>query len=256
MKKLTVLNASESIARRREKMRRESLAREDRRLEDVLATPPSQQPPSQQPSVGARSSQAAVVDEEAGIITITIPATASTYSDATSMSRLVDSLLFPADEARLNQMGVVAAADWGASRAFQVLTSSLHLRKSVVAQEKRIQDVSKANIGLRQREAASRKAEQDSQQRLRDSKAEVERLRRELAERTAEVESLREQCISIVDDAIIKARGKLMLDFKEGRTFLWDPNEDILLMRELLEEGAGHPGGQDEEQAPDLSQLG
>ena len=120
MKKLTVPSASESIARRREKRKRESLVRADVRVEDVLATPPSRQPPSQQPSSGVGSSQAAVVDEEAGTITITIPATASTYSDATSMSKLADSFLFPADEARLNQMGAVAAADWGVSRAVQV----------------------------------------------------------------------------------------------------------------------------------------
>ena len=120
MKKLTVASASESIARRRGKRKRESLVRADVRVEDVLATPPSRQPPSHQPSSGVGLSQAAVVDEEAGTITITIPATASTYSDATSMSKLADSFLFPADEACLNQMGAVAAADWGVSRAVQV----------------------------------------------------------------------------------------------------------------------------------------
>ena len=79
----------------------------------MLVTPPSQQLPSQQPTAGVGSSQTAVVDEEAGTITITIPANASTYSDATTMSKLADSFLFPVDEARLNQMGAVATTDWG-----------------------------------------------------------------------------------------------------------------------------------------------
>lgn len=61
-------------------------------------------------------------------------------------------------------------------------------------------------------------------------------LKRELAEKNAEVESLREQCLSIADDTIIRVRGELMLEYKVGNTSHWNLDEDIQLMREMIEE--------------------
>lgn len=115
MKKLTVPSANKSITRCHEKRKRESSAREERRAEDVAATPPSLQPAAE-----AESSKTVVLDEETEMITFSIMASTSTYSDTASISQLTNSFLFPADETRLNQMGVVTAVDWGVSRAFQV----------------------------------------------------------------------------------------------------------------------------------------
>ena len=122
----TFLSAKKALEKRKgdsEKKRKRHLL--DTSHVDRVTTGQSTPSGLAEPSLRKASTKKSKVVEEDDVVTLTLPANASTYSNTSFSDTVVDSLLFPVDQKRLSDIGTIQAANRSITCQYQVSCSSL-----------------------------------------------------------------------------------------------------------------------------------
>ncbi|GAB2292107.1 hypothetical protein Dimus_026359 [Dionaea muscipula] len=146
------------------------------------------------------------------------------YADPASLIDLLDEFLFPKDFQRYKEMDASEVIDLSIQ---EMMKMTLFVRRQHSKNITKLADLCTEVQNYRLSETSLKEKHEGLEK-------EVDRLKQELSEKNSENNQLMEEMEDIAMNVVIKARGKLMKEFKDEKISEWDVDGDIKLWEDLL----------------------